>query len=316
MEILLTDCTLSSLDAYEASPGLLYQLLREIEKLPVHAMELSPVVYEKLRPFRVLQEGRKKYILHKRQNKTACPGFDGYLMMDYKPREPGEATKYYCMDGHGNRIYQRLRGFDSYIGKEASARFQQMESVQKQQIEIAPVDTYHCATAVGMAWIMQGGSRIAGSLAGIDGGLCMEELLLAVHTKGLADFSGQLVALPRAKSLLEQITGKRISRKKPVLGQDIFAVEAGIHVDGLQKDSKLYEPYSPELVGLKRHIVIGKYSGRSAVMIKARELGIELLPDQVPEVLACLQEYCAVTRHGLSDDKFRQLIMAEQRLVI
>ena len=144
----------------------------------------------------------------------------------------------------------------------------------------------------------------------------MEELLLAIHTKGLADFSGQLAALPRAKSLLEQITGSRISRKKSVLGQDIFAVEAGIHVDGLQKDPNLYEPYPPELVGLKRHIVLGKYSGRSAVMIKARELGIELLPAQVTEVLACLQEYCAVTQHGLSDDKFRQLIMAEQRLAI
>ena len=44
MKILLTDCTLAELDAYDAEPGRLFQLLRELEKLPVAALELSSAV--------------------------------------------------------------------------------------------------------------------------------------------------------------------------------------------------------------------------------------------------------------------------------
>ena len=53
MKILLTDCTLAELDAYDAEPGRLFQLLRELEKLPVAALELSSAVYRKLRPFAI-----------------------------------------------------------------------------------------------------------------------------------------------------------------------------------------------------------------------------------------------------------------------
>lgn len=312
MKILLTDCTLAELDAYDAEPGRLFQLLRELEKLPVAALELSSAVYRKLRPFAIFSGAKKAYFLRIRyeEEQSLYPGFAGYLMLDREPREAGEAERFCCIDEKNALMFYRLRGYCKCTGIVGRSVLSVL-AAQKDSFELAPLDQYHCATALAMEWMMQGGCRVAGALAGMGGCACLEEILAALHARKMADFSGSLLALPRAKHYLEQITGKCIPKKKPVLGQDIFAVEAGIHVDGLQKSSELYEPYPPTLVGLERRIVMGKYSGRRAVSIKAQEMGIELRPGQAEKILVCLQEYCTVTRHSPGDEEFCELIRAE-----
>ncbi|THB66570.1 MAG: pyruvate carboxyltransferase [Desulfovibrio sp.] len=69
-----------------------------------------------------------------------------------------------------------------------------------------------------------------------------------------------------------------LSRIKAVAGKDIFACETGLHVHGIHRNTDLFEPFSPELVGAERRVGLGAKSGRAAV----RSALLEDIPDDRP----------------------------------
>jgi 2-isopropylmalate synthase len=80
-----------------------------------------------------------------------------------------------------------------------------------------------------------------------------------------------------ASQLLTEITGEPVQANKAVVGRNAFAHEAGIHQDGMLKDRRTYEIMRPEDVGVPRStLVLGKHSGRHAVMARCEELGLAL----------------------------------------
>ncbi len=62
----------------------------------------------------------------------------------------------------------------------------------------------------------------------------------------------------------------------PFVGDNAFAHKAGVHVSAVEKTPRTYEHIDPELVGNRRRIMVSELSGRSNIVNKARELGIEL----------------------------------------
>lgn len=72
-------------------------------------------------------------------------------------------------------------------------------------------------------------------------------------------------------------SGREIPDWKPIIGNNVFAHEAGIHADGVYKDPRNYEVFTPEEVGMQRKIIIGKHSGTSTVIevLKTYEITID-----------------------------------------
>jgi len=70
--------------------------------------------------------------------------------------------------------------------------------------------------------------------------------------------------LREACRLLASWLGRPIAPDAPVLGEDLFVCESGLHV-GLVKDPRTYQPYPPELVGARQQLQLGPGSGRNAV---------------------------------------------------
>jgi 2-isopropylmalate synthase len=69
----------------------------------------------------------------------------------------------------------------------------------------------------------------------------------------------------------------RPQANKAIVGANAFAHEAGIHQDGLLKDRRTYEIMTPEMVGARgSRLVLGKHSGRHALIRRYAELGYEL----------------------------------------
>ena len=71
---------------------------------------------------------------------------------------------------------------------------------------------------------------------------------------------------------------------KPIVGDNAFAHESGIHVHGILNNSSTYEPISPEMVGHSRRIVLGKHTGANALKSKLKEYHIDLTDDQFYKV--------------------------------
>jgi isopropylmalate/homocitrate/citramalate synthase len=73
-------------------------------------------------------------------------------------------------------------------------------------------------------------------------------------------------------------------------------------------DPPSIEPYSSELVGAERGLVLGKKSGLDSIRIKAEELGLDVPEERRAQLLAEVKELGA-RKHGLvTDDEFRALV--------
>ena len=86
-------------------------------------------------------------------------------------------------------------------------------------------------------------------------------------------------------TLVSRLTGVPFATNKPIVGTMAFTHESGIHAHGLFRDSRTYEPMSPETVGRTRRIVLGKHSGSASVKAALTELGYNPNPRQLEEIV-------------------------------
>src|ERR1700687_2271257 len=147
----------------------------------------------------------------------------------------------------------------------------------------------HCHNDLGMAVanslaaVRNGARKIECTINGIGeraGKTSMEEVAMAICTR--ADFFGLSTNLgteqiyPHSR-VLAQITGLPVPANKPIVGDNAFAHEAGVHQDGVLKDKLTYEIMRPESVGISSNkLVLGKHSGRHAFAERLKQLGVEL----------------------------------------
>jgi len=140
------------------------------------------------------------------------------------------------------------------------------------------------AVANSLAAIQNGVRQIECTINGIGeraGNTAMEEVVMALKTRperfggvGTGIVTEEIFATSR---LVSQITGLAVQVNKAVVGENAFAHEAGIHQDGVLKYRQNYEIMDPSSVGLSSNrLVLGKHSGRAALISRIRELGLEV----------------------------------------
>jgi 2-isopropylmalate synthase len=147
----------------------------------------------------------------------------------------------------------------------------------------------HCHNDLGMAVanslaaVRNGARQVECTINGIGeraGNTSLEEVVMAINTR--KDFFGLRTNVVSeqiypASRLLSQVTGLTVPANKPIVGDNAFAHEAGIHQDGVLKDKQTYEIMRPESVGISSNkLVLGKHSGRHAFAERLKQLGIDL----------------------------------------
>jgi 2-isopropylmalate synthase len=146
------------------------------------------------------------------------------------------------------------------------------------------------AVANSMAAIRAGVRQLELTVNGIGeraGNAALEEVVVALRvrqaTLGLTT-NIHLDKLFATSRLLSEITGVPVAPTKPVVGANAFAHEAGIHQDGILKNTLTYEIISPETVGVsKRQLVLGKHSGRNALRAALVEIGYDPTTEELAE---------------------------------
>ncbi len=139
------------------------------------------------------------------------------------------------------------------------------------------------AVANSLAAVRNGARQIECTVSGIGeraGNTSLEEVVMAIKTRPdvFTDIEVGVVTeqIYPSSRLLSQITGIPIPINKPIVGDNAFAHEAGIHQDGVLKDKSTYEIMRPESIGLPSNkLVLGKHSGRHAFAERLKYLGID-----------------------------------------
>ena len=101
---------------------------------------------------------------------------------------------------------------------------------------------------------------------------------------------------------------------KAIVGEKVFSHESGIHADGVLKYPGNYEGYDPAEVGLSRHMVIGKHSGRHGLQDRLRELNIDLDPCETDAFLARVRNIAQGKKRPLSDNDLVRLYDADRKV--
>ncbi len=63
---------------------------------------------------------------------------------------------------------------------------------------------------------------------------------------------------------------------QPFVGKSAFAHKGGVHIDGVVKNAKSYEQINPVLVGNRRRFLLSELSGKSNILLKAKELNLDI----------------------------------------
>ncbi|MFQ5541518.1 MAG: citramalate synthase [Candidatus Binatia bacterium] len=102
----------------------------------------------------------------------------------------------------------------------------------------------------------------------------------------------QLKKLREVSHIFYELANIIPDKHQPYVGDSAFAHKGGLHVSGIIKNRETYEHIDPDLVGNRQRVLVSDLSGRSNIVYKAREFGIELTGEDhaVHEILRRTKE--------------------------
>ena len=148
-------------------------------------------------------------------------------------------------------------------------------------------DDLGLAVANSLAAIHAGAGQVECTVNGIGeraGNASLEEIVVALRIRSdhfQVDTGVNTEQLTAASRLVSELTGYVVQPNKAIVGANAFAHEAGIHQDGMLKDSRTYQIIDPADVGVHMTLPLGKHSGRHAFARACAERGIELGGDEL-----------------------------------
>ncbi len=153
-----------------------------------------------------------------------------------------------------------------------------------------------------------GGTGVANAIAGVLGGAT--QVQGTINGYGERTGNCNLTAIIPNLTLkmgIETIPADRMERLTPVahhvaelvnmplnpqaayVGHSAFAHKAGLHMSAIAKRPDAYEHLSPDVVGNGTRFVVSELAGKSTLVLKAKELGLELDGPQLAEVVEQLK---------------------------
>lgn len=76
--------------------------------------------------------------------------------------------------------------------------------------------------------------------------------------------------------LVNELGNLKHNIHQPYVGRAAFAHKGGVHVSAILKNARTYEHIKPELVGNTQRVLVSDLSGKSNLMYKAKDFGLEL----------------------------------------
>jgi isopropylmalate/homocitrate/citramalate synthase len=166
------------------------------------------------------------------------------------------------------------------------------------------------ATANAVAGVRAGARWIHGTVNGMGeraGNANLAEVALTLRALYGVETALDLTRMRTLADRVRELSGYELEPWKPIVGENLFRRESGA-VASQFHDPPSIEPYSSELVGAERSIVLGKKSGLDSIRIKCAELGLDVPEDAYPDLLAQVKSVGAGKRGLVTDEEFRQLV--------
>jgi 2-isopropylmalate synthase len=176
------------------------------------------------------------------------------------------------------------------------------------------VISVHCHNDLGLAVansltaIEAGARQVECTVNGIGeraGNAALEEIVMALKVRRdhlHFDTGINTAEIYRSSQLLSRISGIHPQPNKAIVGKNAFAHEAGIHQAGMLKRRTTYEIMQAEMVGAPAtRLVLGKHSGRAALVQRYHDLGYDIGGGELERVHAEFK-LLAEKKHEVQDE--------------
>ena len=167
------------------------------------------------------------------------------------------------------------------------------------------------AVANSIAGLFEGASSISTTVNGIGeraGNASLEELIMALKLLYNKDLGFKTEVISDLSRIVSEYSKIPVPDSKAIVGNNVFRHESGIHVDAIVQDPFSYEPFLPELIGTKRQIVLGKHSGKSAIIEKLDSLNIKVDEKKLLEIVKLVKEE-REQGFSITNEKFDEILL-------
>jgi len=140
------------------------------------------------------------------------------------------------------------------------------------------------AVANSLAAVFQGATMVQGTINGLgercgNANLCSIIPNLSIKKDYITIPEENLEKLYYISHLVSEISNQSHPDSLPFVGKKAFSHKGGIHVSAVRNNSSTYEHVSPEVVGNERIFTVSELSGRSNIIEKVKNMGIDLRSD-------------------------------------
>ena len=188
-----------------------------------------------------------------------------------------------------------------------------------------------CSTVkLGIHTHNDGGVAVANTLAAVEAGAGIVQGTINGYGErcGNADLCGiipnlqlklgyKCVAESKLKELTEvskyvsEISNMKPQDNQPFTGKSAFAHKAGVHINAVMKNPVSYEHIAPEKIGNHRRILISELSGKTSIILRAKEMEMDLTKDdpKTKKILRLIQSMENQGYHFEAADGSFELLM-------
>ncbi len=178
------------------------------------------------------------------------------------------------------------------------------------EIEMHAHNDLGLATANTLAAVRAGASHVNTTVNGLGeraGNASLESVAMALDNCLHIDTGIRFERLPGLCRQVAMAARRPIDPQQPLVGDQVFTHESGIHVAGLLRNAACYQSIDPARFGRHHTLVLGKHSGRHAVTRIFADLGYALAANQAEQLLLALRSRAEVWKRSPSDAQLQQL---------
>ncbi len=172
------------------------------------------------------------------------------------------------------------------------------------------------STANTLAGLSAGAEIFSGTFCGIGeraGNAPIEEVCTALRFLNGIELSVNYSMLTEICNLVELYSGMKLQSHKPIVGENAFTHESGIHADGVIKHPGTYENFDPEFVGQERRFLFGKHTGKGILKHILEKYG--LLHGDLNNMLKRIKELSESYHHSLTETEVINLLTHNEDLI-
>jgi len=161
-----------------------------------------------------------------------------------------------------------------------------------------------CAVANSLVMVDQGARHVQGTINGWgercgNANLC--SIIPSILLKKEYDSGGvtraKLARLREMSRSIAEIANVNPDPRQAFVGRSAFAHKGGVHVSAMQRNRETYEHIDPALVGNRTRVLLSDLSGRSNVIFKAMEFGVEM-HEKDPAIAEVLEQIKDLENRG------------------